>query len=1483
MCASIKDSNSGTRNKMGPQLVGTVNEVEIRINNIPTTALCDTGSCVSACSETFYRENLKGIAMYPLEELLHFECADGSPLPYLGYVEVVLKVDSIAKCGEINCLLLITPDTTYSRKTPILLGTNVLQELMKDCENNYGQQYLQKARLNTPFYLAFRCLTIREKELRRNKDKLAIVRCAETSRIRIGPNEKRDVIGYTDREIDHSPTCAILQETKESNLPDYVDITPVVVQYDYKKNREVTVNISNLTTNTITISPKAILCEIQPVVIDEEVFRKEYTADEEKLMNEVHIDKGISTEQEKELRELLLKYKDIFSKDDLDIGTCDKVKHRIDLEDELPFKQKHRRIPPAMIDEVRAHLELLLSSGVIRKSKSPWASNVVLVRKKTGKLRMCIDYRTLNSKTRKDSYALPRIEEVFDVLNGATVFSTIDMKSGYYQVEVEESHKERTAFTVGPLGFFEYNKMPFGLSNSPATYQRLMEECLGDYNMKICVIYLDDLIIFANSFEEHQERLQKVLQRLRECNLKLSGEKCFFLQERVKFLGHVVSGQGVETDPDKTDRVKNWPTPTNPDDLRSFVAFAGYYRRFVKDFSKVTKPLTALLPPTSTKKNRKKVIVLWIWKKEQEDAFQLIKSLLTSPPILAYPDFKKSFELHTDASASGLGAVLYQEQEDKKRVIAYASRCLSRSEKNYSAFKLEFLALKWAVTEKFSDYLTPNHFTVLTDNNPLTHILTTAKLDATGQRWLSALGEYNFDILYRPGLRNGDADAMSRYPFKKCEETELVKIEDKTVKEISGCVCAVPYIETIPAATIDIVDATEMTGQPLCQIELREIRKAQREDKLIGKWYRAVTDKTIPQRTHLLTKEDTAMRKNFTSFKIQRGVLYREIQSDEGKIKQLVLPERYKRTALEGLHRNVGHPGRDRTLALLRERFFWPGMNADVISWIEACERCQRRKTATGTRAPLVNIVTTHPLELVCMDFLTLEPSKGGIGNILVITDHFTKYSIAIPTKNQTAKTTAEAFYDNFILKYGIPTRIHSDQGANFEADIIKELCRWTGMQKSRTTPYHPMGNGQTERFNRTLLDMLGTLTPEQKSDWKKYVPTLVYAYNCTRHETTKMSPFELMFGRKAKLPVDTVFESADEDNEQKTTSEYIKELQERMRKTRETVEKVTEEVRRKRKEGYDKKAKAVKINIGDKVMVKVLAHDGKHKIADKFEKDLYDVIDQRDEHIPVFDVKSPEGKIRRLHRNHLAPVGLSCNDIGTSKEKMDDAPGLFPGQGNMTGGERDNTKKVLEDEISDVTDTDEDTDYLLVEKTCKDGDAHQSDVKSYSTLESTQSEESSKGSKASVEEEVKKPVDTAKKEEVNEVKTSPKKDSDEKVDVTVPKSAEVESREKSDNDGKTEDESGDSEAGEQRVDTERTGEKIVDGGASDDSSPEIPRRSKRNRRTPAWYDCYQVNKVTEKPVNRRIQAMGALINSGILDGMDPDMSDRILQSLMKQ
>lgn len=443
---------------------------------------------------------------------------------------------------------------------------------MSLASSSHGTRFLQ-ANITTPWYLSFRCLSLREKELKRNKYQLAIVKSAESKSIIIPPNSEVVIQGYLDKQLPYQPVCALLQPTEKSTIHSDLDIAPILTSYSYQNNGAIPVCISNITSRTATITPKAILCELQPVTITdlpsvESVIKEEHKKDEFNIPKD-----DLTTDQLHRLQELLKKYKNLFSTGDTDIGHVTSVKHRIELTDHTPFKQKHRRISPALIEEVRNHLQQLLSAGVIRKSHSPWASNIIICRKKDSSIRMCIDYRQLNQRTVKDSYALPRIEEILDSLGGNCYFTVLDMKSGYHQIEIHEAHKQRTAFTVGPLGFFEFNRLPFGLVNAPASYQRLMEECLGDLNMKICFIYLDDLIIFSKTFDEHLEHLEQVFQRLQEANLKLSTKKCDFLKKKVKFVGHIVSEAGIEPDPDKIEAVLNWPKPDNPEKVRRFLGF----------------------------------------------------------------------------------------------------------------------------------------------------------------------------------------------------------------------------------------------------------------------------------------------------------------------------------------------------------------------------------------------------------------------------------------------------------------------------------------------------------------------------------------------------------------------------------------------------------------------------------------------------------------------------------------------------------------------------------------------------------------------------------------------------------------------------------------------------------------------------------------------------------------------------------------------
>ena len=481
-------------------------------------------------------------------------------------------------------------------------------------------------------------------------------------------------------------------------------------------------------------------------------------------------------QQQYSVKKLLEEYQHLFALNLKELGKTSLVQHEIKLSNNTPFKERYRRIPLHQYEEVRKHLQEMLDIGAICRSTSPWASPVVLVCKKDGSLQFCIDLRKLNNQTIKDAQSLPRIEDSLDCLDGAAIFTSLDLQSGYWQVEMTEDSKPLTAFTVGPLGFYECVQMPFGLTNALATFQHLMETCLGEMHLKWCIIYLDDIIVFSKTPEEHIERLRGMFEKLAAAGLRLKPSKCEFFKSQVTYLGHIVSKDGIETDPKKIEAIKNWPVPKTVTEVRSFLGFMNYYRKFIPKYAQVARPINQLVSGENA--NKKKALVDWT--EECQIAFEHLKHLCNQTPILAYANYTKPFKLHTDASENGLGAILYQKQDDgMEHVIAYASRTLSKSEQNYDAHKLEFLALKWSITERFHEYLYGRHFEVYTDNNPLTYILTTAKLDATGQRWVVSLANHNFKIFYRSGKLNVEVDALLCIPW---ESTQVENVEPLIVK-----------------------------------------------------------------------------------------------------------------------------------------------------------------------------------------------------------------------------------------------------------------------------------------------------------------------------------------------------------------------------------------------------------------------------------------------------------------------------------------------------------------------------------------------------------------------------------------------------------------------------------------------------------------------------------------------------------------------------
>ena len=1257
------------------ELIGQSCESHLTIQGIRTPVLLDTGATISTVTHSYYLRHFANIPIVPIDSVLNVEVAGGHTLPYYGYIQVTIVPDILDVSTPHICLMLVVEDTDYGQRIPVIIGTNILSSL---------NHVRGTRRIPSVWHMVFRTMSLHSKRLRRNKGKVATLHC--DSLATIPANMVTSVDCYVNANVNYRGVT-IVEPSSCSKLPDGVTVMPMLY-YHNESGENVSLQIANYTGHPVTIQCRALCAQMEVADVEPLQSTLEYSASE--ILPPVDLEHLSPTDASK-VNDLLRRWHPVFSTGETDVGFTDVVQHRIDLLDDRPFKQRYRRIPPAMLKEVRDHLQQLFNAGIIRPSHSPYASNLVIARKKDNKIRLCLDYRQLNNISRKDAYALPRITEIFDYLSGSTFFSVLDMKSGYHQVAIHPDDIHKTAFTAGPLGHWEFCRLAFGLTNSPATYQRLMDTIFADMSPQFLQVYLDDVIIYSKTMAEHLHHLELVFQRLREYNLKLAPKKCKLFKTSVKYLGHIVSAEGISVDPEKTDKVEKWKSPENHSQLQQFLGFANYYRRYIRNFADIARPLTRLM----RNKNAQRKSQEWIWDEEQKKAFSDLKYHLTHAPVLAFADGNLDFELHIDGSRTALGAVLYQKQNGELRVIAYGSRTLSPSEANYPAHKIEFLALKWAVTEKFHDYLYGAQFTVHTDNNPLTYVLTTAKLDATGHRWLAALATYNFQLKYISARQNCDADALSR-------------LTAEVGHDVVNAICQMHSAGSVRRHLEDVEEpnfayaASVFTGW----------KEAQHSDPAIGPLFPFVAQQLTPSQTQLPPASLPLLRE-FSRLRVINGAMYRCVTINEIEVKQILLPSSLRNETLQSLHDHMGHMGRDKTLSLCKERFYWPKMAVDVENYVTHCPRCIHRKKPPD-RTPLIPIDTSYPLEVVSMDHLSLEPSKGGFQHILVITDIFTRYAVAIPVRNLSARTTAQAFFEHFVVHYGIPARIHSDQGGAFESHLIKELCSLLQIKKSRTTPYHPEGNPVTERFNRSLLDLLGTLPNQNKADWKSYVAPLVHAYNATPHTATGYSPYFLMFGRHPNLPIDVAMGIRRTDSSE-DRHHYVSSLKSRLLHSFALARQSSTCAKLRHKCLKDIRCRAASLEIGDKVLVRQLAFKGKHKLADIWEPDSYIIVDKPNPDIPVYvvepDTKQGGGRRRRrtLHRNHLLHVGdiLSLDANSESAVETADTQGEDAASQVESSQSEDSLMEELEDEAPvGATDEDDAAERLLDEPVVEGGAA---------------------------------------------------------------------------------------------------------------------------------------------------------------------------------
>lgn len=770
-----------------------------------------------------------------------------------------------------------------------------------------------------------------------------------------------------------------------------------------------------------------------------------------------NFDKDLNSEEREKLLSIIENNVEVFHGEGEQLTCAKDFKHYISLyTDTQPIFLRPHRIPQSQQKIVSDEIESLLKQGIIRHSVSPYNFPLVLVPKKVGsdgkrKHRLCVDFRKLNDVTISDKHPLGNISDILDSLGHSRYFSTLDLASGYLQIALHEDSMEKTGFSSG-FGHYEYTRMPFGLKNSGASLQRYLNHILTGLQGLKCLVYLDDIIIFGKNLTDHNSKLQDVLEVLKKYNLKLQPGKCQFLRKEINYLGHIVGRDGLSPDRTKISAVLQIESPKTPKAVKSFLSVANYYRNFIPGFSAITEPMNKLI--------RKDVP--FVWSAECEESFVLLKDKLTTPPVLAFPDWEKMFYLTVDASLYALGATLSQLHEGKERPICFGSRSLNPAERRYSTIEREYLAIVWAITN-YRSYLFGRDFVVYSDHKPLSG--QGKHMPARILKWRMKLSEYSFVIKHKPGRNLIVADFLSRVK----NPVLLVKTRARAAKE---------RLDAEEEATVSPPTADEPNHRPMTDDEIKE----------------AIA---------------------------QPGVEPKRSSRYVGDVK-IIFDEKEKQEIIKEAHFGLlgGHPGVFRTYEYLKKSVRWKNMFRDIERFIRACKKCQQNKYHQKTNVPMAITSTAKlPFDKCFMDIVgPVVESRSGNKYILTLIDDLSKFALAAPLQNQESSTVAKALLNSFISIIGCPAVIHTDQGSNFMSKVFKDLCKLLKIKKINSAAYHAQSCA-VERFHKPLGEYLRNYAGGDPTSWDEYLAPAVFAYNTHTHRTTMKTPFELVFGRVANVP----------------------------------------------------------------------------------------------------------------------------------------------------------------------------------------------------------------------------------------------------------------------------------------------------------------------------------------------------------------------------
>ena len=726
--------------------------------------------------------------------------------------------------------------------------------------------------------------------------------------------------------------------------------------------------------------------------------------------------------------------------------------------------------------------------------------------------------------------------------------------------------------------------MSFGLTNAPATFQRAMDIILRGLSWVDLVVYLDDIVVFANSLEEHRRRLELLLERLENAGIKIKPEKCKILPQRLELLGHIVTKDGISVDPRKIKVINEWPSPSNLHELRSFLGHAGYHQNFIPNYAELTAPLRRLEQKGTEFK----------WNDEAQKAFQQIKNVLMSATFLAFPNYDLSFIIDTDASEEGIGAVISQKQDGVERPIAYAAKALRGAQRTtYTVYMKEMLALAWAL-EHFEPYIYGKKFLVRTDNAALSWLKTTKNVRGHMTRWLERIMEFMpFDIEHRQGKLHTNADGLSRIPWKVVEDTE----EEVHLTDYSNVVAARESMSE-SRGVFEVKQSNtwqnNFTLGPLQGWSLTQIAEAQSKERNISLAISWVNGGQRPPRASMdgADRELWSLWSQFQRLKVLNNVLYRVWFENDHERLQLWLPRSLMKPVLFSLHDCSGHIGGSKTIEKVRARFHWFGLRNDIELYIQQCLVCQRVKNPVRqNKGEMRNIASGYPLERIGIDIVgPLPKTEQGNAYIVVMIDYFTKFPFAYALKEISAETVANVLMDQVICMFGVPMSLHSDQGSNFESNVFQALCSLVNMAKTRTTPYAPWSNGETERMNRTLMTMLKCMVEENPKSWDLLLQKALMHYRSSVHASTQFTPYALMFGREMRLPIDACLPDPPGERLDKSLPKCIEDHKERIRKTESVARENLRAAQKCQKDYYDNTSCGGTYAIGELVWLKSFA-----------------------------------------------------------------------------------------------------------------------------------------------------------------------------------------------------------------------------------------------------------------------------------------------------